>query len=82
MPHGNALVEGPQRTRQRRSGIALHHRHVRPLRVQNRFHGGQNARGEAGKRQVDNARLAIQENGGGLYGIEEAGVAITILAKQ
>jgi acetyl-CoA acetyltransferase len=39
-------------------------------------------RGEAGKRQVDNARIAIQENGGGLYGIEEAVVAITILAKQ
>jgi acetyl-CoA acetyltransferase len=39
-------------------------------------------RGEAGKRQVDSARLAIQENGGGLYGIEEAVVAINILAKQ
>lgn len=39
-------------------------------------------RGEAGQRQVDGARIAIQENGGGLYGIEEAVVAITILAKQ
>ncbi|MGJ7512198.1 thiolase family protein [Variovorax sp. GT1P44] len=39
-------------------------------------------RGEAGKRQVDGARIAIQENGGGLYGIEEAVVAITILARQ
>ncbi len=39
-------------------------------------------RGEAGKRQVDRARLAIQENGGGLYGTEEAVVAINILAKQ
>jgi acetyl-CoA acetyltransferase len=39
-------------------------------------------RGEAGKRQVDNARIAIQENGGGLYGIEEAVVAVTILAKK
>jgi acetyl-CoA acetyltransferase len=39
-------------------------------------------RGEAGKRQVSNARVAIQENGGGLYGIEEAVVAVTILAKQ
>ncbi|SAL83757.1 thiolase [Caballeronia choica] len=39
-------------------------------------------RGEAGKRQVDNARVAIQENGGGLYGIEEAVVAVTILARQ
>ncbi len=39
-------------------------------------------RGEAGRRQVDNARVAIQENGGGLYGIEEAVVAVTILARQ
>jgi acetyl-CoA acetyltransferase len=39
-------------------------------------------RSEAGKRQVANARVAIQENGGGLYGIEEAVVAVTILAKQ
>src|SRR5258705_13762026 len=39
-------------------------------------------RGEAGKRQVDNARIAIQENGGGLYGIEEAVVAVNILAKR
>ena len=39
-------------------------------------------RGEAGKRQVDGARIAIQENGGGLYGIEEAVVAVNILAKQ
>jgi len=39
-------------------------------------------RGEAGKRQVDNARIAIQENGGGLYGIEEAVVAVTLLARQ
>ncbi|MBK9520739.1 MAG: thiolase family protein [Rhodocyclaceae bacterium] len=38
-------------------------------------------RGEAGKRQVKKARIAIQENGGGLYGIEEAVVAVTILAK-
>jgi acetyl-CoA acetyltransferase len=39
-------------------------------------------RGEAQQRQVANARIAIQENGGGLYGIEEAVVAIAILAKQ
>ena len=39
-------------------------------------------RGEAGARQVRNARIAIQENGGGLYGIEEAVVAVSILAKQ
>lgn len=39
-------------------------------------------RGEAGKRQVEGARVAIQENGGGLFGIEEAVVAVTILAKR
>lgn len=38
-------------------------------------------RGEAGARQVDGARHAIQENGGGLQGIEEAAVAIHILSK-
>jgi len=39
-------------------------------------------RGEAGQRQVDNARIAIQENGGGLFGIEEAVVVVNILARQ
>jgi acetyl-CoA acyltransferase len=29
-------------------------------------------RGEAGKRQVEGARFALQENGGGLWGVEEA----------
>ena len=38
-------------------------------------------RGEAGARQVEGARVAIQENGGGLYGIEEAVVAVNILAR-
>lgn len=38
-------------------------------------------RGEAGARQVAGARHAIQENGGGLQGIEEAEVAIHILSK-
>jgi acetyl-CoA acetyltransferase len=38
-------------------------------------------RGEAGVRQVQGARHAIQENGGGLQGIEEAAVAIHILGK-
>jgi acetyl-CoA acetyltransferase len=33
-------------------------------------------RGEAGARQVANARIAIQENGGGLIGIEEAVSAV------
>lgn len=38
-------------------------------------------RGEAGPRQVQGARLAIAENGGGLFGIEEAVCAITILGR-
>ena len=38
-------------------------------------------RGEAGARQVEGARYAIQENGGGLIGVEEGAVAIHILAK-
>jgi acetyl-CoA acetyltransferase len=38
-------------------------------------------RGEAGKRQVEGARIALQENGGGLMGIEEAAVVVTILEK-
>lgn len=36
-------------------------------------------RGEAGKRQVEGARLAIAENGGGFRTVEEAAVYITIL---
>jgi acetyl-CoA acetyltransferase len=38
-------------------------------------------RGGAGARQVPDARIAIQENGGGLQGIEEAAVAIHILGR-
>ncbi len=38
-------------------------------------------RGEAGARQVQGARMAMAENGGGLYGIEEAVCAITILGR-
>lgn len=38
-------------------------------------------RGEAGARQVVGARHAIQENGGGLQGIEEAAVAVHILTR-
>jgi acetyl-CoA acyltransferase len=37
-------------------------------------------RGEAGARQVERARFAIAENGGGLYGIEEATATVTILS--
>lgn len=38
-------------------------------------------RGEAGPRQVEGARIALKENGGGLIGIEEAAVAVTILER-
>lgn len=40
----------------------------------------QQLRGEAGSRQVPGARLALAENGGGMYGGEEAVAAITILS--
>lgn len=36
-------------------------------------------RAEAGARQVEGARLAVAENGGGLWGVEEASTAVTIL---
>jgi acetyl-CoA acetyltransferase len=38
-------------------------------------------RGEAGARQVERARVAVHENGGGLIGIEEAVIAVNVLAK-
>ena len=38
-------------------------------------------RGEAGARQVEGARIALAENGGGLQGIEEAAAASTILGR-
>lgn len=38
-------------------------------------------RGEAGNRQVENARHAIHENSGGLVGIEEGAAVINILGK-
>src|SRR5690606_3707029 len=38
-------------------------------------------RGEAGPRQVPEARLALAENGGGLLGYEEAAATVTILAR-
>lgn len=42
---------------------------------------GVQLRGEAGKRQVDNARLGLAENGGGSIGVEEASMCIHILEK-
>lgn len=38
-------------------------------------------RGEAGARQVEGARHAIAENGGGLHGVEEAAACVTILSR-
>ena len=38
-------------------------------------------RDEAGSRQVDGARFAIAENGGGMHGIEEAVACVTILQR-
>ena len=39
-------------------------------------------RGEAGSRQVKNAALALQENGGGVIGFEEAACSVIILEKD
>jgi Acetyl-CoA acetyltransferase len=38
-------------------------------------------RGEAGKRQVEGARIALTENGGGFIGVEEAAMCIHIFEK-
>lgn len=38
-------------------------------------------RGEAGARQVDGARIAVAENGGGFLDIEEAATAVTVLER-
>jgi hypothetical protein len=38
-------------------------------------------RGEAGKRQVEGARIGLAENGGGNIGVEEAAMCIHILEK-
>lgn len=39
-------------------------------------------RGEAGPRQVENARLAVAENGGGFLGVEEAATVVTVLERR
>lgn len=39
-------------------------------------------RGEAQERQVESARFAIAENGGGLHGYEEAAACVTILGRE
>ena len=38
-------------------------------------------RGEAGLRQVDGARVAAAENGGGLWGVEEAVCVVSVLSR-
>lgn len=38
-------------------------------------------RGEAGARQVEGAKVAVAENGGGFIGVEEAAACITILSR-
>jgi len=42
---------------------------------------GEQLRGEADKRQVENARIGLAENGGGNIGVEEAAMCIHILEK-
>lgn len=42
----------------------------------------QQLRGAAGSRQVEGARTALQENSGGLLGIEEGAAVVTILQSQ
>ena len=38
-------------------------------------------RGRAGARQVEGARFAVAENGGGFHGVEEAAAVVTVLAR-
>ncbi len=45
------------------------------------FELGEQLRGDAGKRQVEGARLGLAENGGGNIGVEEAAMCIHILEK-
>ncbi len=42
----------------------------------------QQLRGEAGARQVESARIALQCNVGGFWGVEEASAHVALLAKQ
>ncbi|WP_026149998.1 thiolase family protein [Sphingobium xenophagum] len=38
-------------------------------------------RGEAGRRQVEGTRVALQENGGGFVGVEEGATVVTVLSR-
>jgi len=42
----------------------------------------QQLRGRAGPRQVQGARFAVAENGGGFHGVEEAAAVVTVLARE
>ncbi len=42
---------------------------------------GLQLRGEAGKHQVEGARIGLAENGGGSIGVEEAAMCIHILER-
>ena len=41
----------------------------------------QQLRGRAGARQVEGARFAVAENGGGFHGVEEAAAVVTVLGR-
>ena len=41
----------------------------------------QQLRGHAGARQVEGARFAVAENGGGFHGVEEAAAVVTVLGR-
>ena len=51
------------------SGVAMIHELVTQLR------------GEAGERQVDGAKVALQENGGGMVGFDEALTSVMLLER-
>ena len=42
----------------------------------------QQLRGEAGARQVANARVGLAENGGGLMGFDEAACVVTLVERN
>jgi acetyl-CoA acetyltransferase len=39
-------------------------------------------RGQAGRRQVEGARIGMTENGGGFVGVEESSMALHIFEKE
>ena len=65
-PSGGLRVQGPP-DRRHRPGADLRTRHAIARR--------------SGARQVQGARIALAENGGGLAGVEEAVACLTLLGK-